>query len=385
MADAPFDQANTGLRERPLSSDQNRQASQIYRSIRETMQQIFATRITDLSPVAQAVTGFIGSGLQVVPSSPAAMSVVVNPGLGFLFDASDIPTNLGATDLEQVNDLSPYKPLPLLTATSFAVPTAPSAPNSRIDIIEVRNGRRLTDALTRRQLDPGTESFVDHVFSKTLTYALDGQTGIVTSPAASTAALSYKIGAFANPGLIPATTAGYTKIAEIYVNNGVSSIDVAKLADQRTLLVPGGVIHASVRFELHWNAGAPTVVSQETIAPPGVEILVAPVSPASIGRCKIAIIAGSISHGSVMVHAVDNVTGAKVLSLVDPSFFGGGFGVAPNAPSTAPFSRAATQSGGVVGVMNGVITPGSPANIDFSGGIAGLTSLTIYAHFMLRA
>lgn len=383
MASAPFDQTNTGLRERPLSSDQNQQVSQIYRSIRETMQQVFATRILDTSPVAQPITGFIGSGLQVTPSSPAAMTVVVNPGLGFLYDASDVPSNIGATDLEQVNDLSPYKPLPLSAATTFAVPTAPGSPNSRIDIIEVRNARRLTDSVTRRQLDPGTESFVDHVFSKTLTYALDGQTGIVTSPAASTAALSYKIGAFANPGLVPATTAGYTKIAEIYVNNGVTSIDVAKLADQRVLLVPGGIIHASVRFELHWNAGSPTIVNQETIAPPGVEILVAPVSPAAIGGVKIGVVAGSLSHGSVVVHAVDNVTSAKILSLIDPAPFLGGFGVGANALSF--FSRVAAQRGGVVGVMNGVITPGSPANIDFSGGIAGLTNITVYAQFSLRA
>lgn len=273
MADNVFDRTNTGLRERPVSGDLNQSGSQWHRTICEILRVMFSSRTSNTASAMAATTGFMGDGFRAVPSGPAAMSVVVSAGMGFVYDGTDLPTDIGAADLEQVDDLSPFKPLPLTVPVTFAVPAAPSAPNSRIDIIEVRADRRLENSVVRKQLNTGTLDFDDHAFFKTLAFALDGRTGIVTSPAASTAGLSYKIGTAANPGLVPAVTAGYVKIAEIRVPNGTTTITGSAIVDRRTLLGPGGVLRASARVRVQNTGAPPMVVTLISVdAPPGVEI-----------------------------------------------------------------------------------------------------------------
>lgn len=396
MADAPFDQTNIGLRERPVSSDHNRNSSQFHRTIRELMQRVYERTtlvrssghiVTPVLAVGGPVGGFVGSGFYVTPSNPAAMSVVVNAGLGFRYDAADIATDIGATDLEAVNDLSPYKPLSLLGNVTMAVPTAPSSPNSRIDIIEVRNARRLTDATTRRQLDPGTESWDDHVFNKTLTYATDGSTGVVTDPAASTAALSYKVGTAANPGVVPATTTGYTKIAEVLVGSSTTAITMAELIDRRAMLMPGGLIHASCRFSLFWNSGSPSVQITDIIAPPGVEVLVRALTP--IGHARVAIIAGDLAATSggcatVSFHSRSQAgLEPPLITFYDNSFTGTLVAIAPNALSAGGFGRQ--NSGAYSEVRHAVLTPGSPAAVDFTGTTPGLEQIEIMAQWLVRS
>lgn len=278
MANNPFDRTNIGLRERPLSSDLNAMQGQLHRAIMHLAGYMLAPRAGVTASANSPKSGFLHDGLRVTPSSPVGMTVVVAAGLGMVYDTGDLVSDIGATDLEQVNDLSPFKPIPLLAPVTFAVPTAPGSPNSRIDIIEVRTARRLENAITRRQLDPGTESFLDHVYFKALAYCLDGQTGVVTNPTASTAALSYKIGTAANPGLVPATTAGYTKIAEILVPNGTTSVNGTRIVDRRPVLSPTGEVVATVRFGMDWtvapsetNIGTALVTIREVIAPPGIE------------------------------------------------------------------------------------------------------------------
>lgn len=277
MADNPFDQTNIGLRERPVSADHNRMQSQIYRTIREIHRSLMAPRTDPVQPQARGAGGFAGESFRVTPSSPAAMSIVVKSGVGFLFDASDVATNLGSTDLEHVDDLSPYKPLSLIDPVTLAIPAAPSAPNTRLDIVEVRNGRRLEDAITRRQLDAGGGDFNDHIYFKTLAYGADGQTGIVTDPAPSTAVLSYKVGIPGNPvGAIPGTTPGYTRLALITVGSAVTTITGTKIIDKRKLLGVGGFVTASIRFRMQWNAGTPIISIFDVVAPPGIEFAIDP-------------------------------------------------------------------------------------------------------------
>lgn len=278
--DNAFDRMNIGLRERPLSADINRLQSQQDRTVRELMRAIFAGRASNTSAANASRNGFIGDGLRVVPVSPAAMQVQVSAGFGFIYDAVDVPANIGSTDLEGVDDRSPYKPVFLSTAHVFNVPAAPAGPNTRIDIIEVKVDRRLENSLTRRALDPGTKAFVDKSFFKTLAFGLDGRTGQVTEPASSAAGLSYKIGVAGNPGTVPATTAGYVKLAEILVGSGVATITMAAgsggaIVDRRPLLGPGGVIVGSVSWRQRWNAGAPIVDILDVCGPPGIDIGVA--------------------------------------------------------------------------------------------------------------
>lgn len=274
MADTPFDRTNTGLRERPTSGDLNQMQSQIYRTICELTRMTFSKRASNSSSALLSASGFFHDGFRVVPSSPAAMSVQVSSGFGFRYDPTDLVTNLGATDLEHVDDLAHFKPVTLLSPVTFAVPTAPSAPNSRIDIVEVKTDRRLENAITRRQLDIGTESFMDHVFFKALAYGLDGRSGVVTDPALSTAGLSYKIGVAGNPGVVPVTTTGYTKVAEINVGNATTSISGLNIVDRRRLLGVGGLVNASIRFRMQWNSGLPIVTIHGVVAPPGVDLSV---------------------------------------------------------------------------------------------------------------
>ncbi len=275
MADNPFDQTNYGLREKPVSGDWNQLESQIYMTIREMHRYQHDARTDFTTPSAHSVSGFHGAGFWVVPSSPAAMSVVVSAGLGFLYAPTDIPTNLGATDLESVDDLSPYKPLLVQSPLTFNVPAAPASPNSRIDIIEVRNPRRLENAITRRQLDPNTLSYDDHVFFKTLAYQIDNnRMGVVNDPASSTAELSYKVGTAANPGLVPATSPGYLKIAEILVPNGISTITGTQLVDRRPLLFSRGgcTVHASFRWQFVTGFPASIITPIKGVLPPSVQV-----------------------------------------------------------------------------------------------------------------
>ena len=298
----PFDRMNIGLRERPLSSDLNRMQSQLDRTIREVCRAMLSGRASNTSSAQQSRAGFLGTGFRVVPSNPAAMSVQVSAGQGFLYDAVDLVSDIGATDLEGVDDLSPYKPATLMAPITFAVPAAPAAPNSRIDIIEVKVDRRLENALTRRQLDVATKTYLDHSFFKTLAFVLDGRTGIVTTPANSTAGLSYKIGTAANPGTVPTTTTGYVKIAQIHVNNTTVTITPSEIGDWRPLLADGGIIRGSISWRQRWNAGTPIVDIKSIIAPPGVDVGVCPENASGAHNSgSVYVMAANVLKGLIMV------------------------------------------------------------------------------------
>lgn len=364
MADNPFDQTNIGLRERPVSSDHNQMQSQIYRTIREIHRSLMAPRSV-LAPQSRGAGGFAGDSFRVVPSSPEAMSVVVTGGMGFLFDAADAATNLGTPDLEHVDDLSPYKPISLLTPVTLAIPAAPSAPNKRIDIVEVRNGRRLENSITRRQLDSGGGDFNDHLFFKALAYGADGQTGIVTDPAPSTAVLSYKVGVPGNPtGALPGTTPGYTRLAVINVPNGTTTIAGTKITDKRKMLGIGGCVHASIRFRLQWSGGTPIVTILSVVAPPGIEFAIDPMftntsNVAQHGATQVWIFGGDFNL-ITMTGVVElgpslttTATGLLHLSYTLPGVFAGlGTVAVAQWPSTssAAFSVPANAPGSTVGV-----------------------------------
>lgn len=342
---SPFDHTNIGLRERPLSSDHNQLESQIYQTMREVMRATFARRNSITAPASVSVSGFVGDGFRVVPSNPTAMSVVVASGLGFIYDATDLPSNIGSPDLEQVNDLSPYKPLYMANPVTFAVPTAPGAGLGRTDIIEIKVDRRLENALTRRQLDVGTESFLDHVFFKTLAYALDGRTGVVSAGGGnSTAGLSYKIGTAAavisdgtsNPGrdnlttvAPPVTSTGYLKIAEIHVNTGTVAVVDQMIVDRRVMLYAGGMVPFSAVWNLNWNSGAPIATLLSQVTPPGIRVGMRPDATAR-GRADFVIVGGELavvvanatlngSHGSI-TSAVVALAGSPSISLLSNTF-----------------------------------------------------------------
>lgn len=304
--DGPFDRTTIGFREKPSSTDHNRQFSQADRTLRDVLAAVLFGRTSDSDESERLVDGFLARGFQVVPDSPASMDVTVRAGFGFQSLPADVPADIGADDLLGVDDLSPVKPLVLTAAQTFTVPTAPVAPDSRIDIIEVRAERVLADSETRRQFDEASGAMAAHAFYKTLTFLLDGKVGFVADPSDSTEPISYKTGTPANPGVAPATTTGYVKIAEILVDSGVTSVDEDAIIDRRALLAPGGSVRVSARYRVQWNGGAPTVTMKSIIAPPGVKVSVWPAT-SQRGLHSIYVVGGEPTEAT----AVASVTGAS--------------------------------------------------------------------------
>lgn len=267
----PFDRTTIARLERPLSSDHNREFSQENRSLLEVLRASLSARSQTLA-ASVPYSGFIGDGFRIVPTSPGGMSVQVTPGLGFVYAPLDLPTDIGAPTIEGVHDVCSYKPVWLAAPAQFSVP-APNVGMIRIDIIEVKIDRRLTDSTTRRLLNVDTKAFEDIVVSKTLTFGLDGRTGTVSSPSDSTAGLSLKVGAeHATSPVAPTVTAGYVKLGEVRTIAGVSPIVATDISDVRPLLFPGGVCTASIRFRLQWGGGVPAVTVHSVTAPPGIQI-----------------------------------------------------------------------------------------------------------------
>lgn len=229
MSNAPFDRVVINPREKPLSEDIDRAQSQLDRSLRLLVEQLFS------ETTGIANDGFLQGGFKVVEQSPLGMFVRVKRGLGFMSQGDQVASNING--VSGLDDRHAYKPMVLNGDVVFTVPVAPVAPNTRIDIIEVKASFLVGDPSTRQVLNETSGQFEPDSVNKTLSHILDTQTGTVVSPAPSTQALSYKQGVVANPGLAPATTSGYIKIAEIAVGSSVASIGNGDITDFRALLI----------------------------------------------------------------------------------------------------------------------------------------------------
>jgi hypothetical protein len=229
LSNLPYDRTIHHPLEKPLADDINLLISELDRTQRFYAKSLYNSLDT-----------FIGNGFKVVAQSPAALAINVSIGLGYQNNPADLVTGIdgGAGAVLGLNDLESYKPMPLLSVQTFAVPAAPGGPNTRVDIIEAKAERLVTNPLPKQKLNTITGAFDPATLNKTLQWALDGRTGTVTSPAGSTAPLSYKVGVVGNPGVAPATTTGYIKIAEVYVGSAVTTIVDANIVDYRPL--PGG-------------------------------------------------------------------------------------------------------------------------------------------------
>ncbi len=325
MANQAFEREILNPRERPLSSDINTAQSQLDRSMRETLQRLFQKRVSASSDASAApVSGFINDGFKVRADSPAGLSVRVTSGLGFQYLPGDVPAAISG--IVGLDDLSAYKPLPLrlddgLDTVISGVPAGPAAGNDRYDIIEVRMDRSVENASSRDVLDIGTGLFNSATVNKTLSFSMDANVGVVTSPANSTAAVSYKVGASAATGTAvePATTPGYIKIATVFSNNGnmTTSITRANIIDRRNMLAAAGLQPFMVRVSLPTGAAAPPTVL-EVAAPPGVEVFVSKGNAPLNSIFTVVVTAGGVPLRAVMV--AQNTTGVTpgVFTQVSP-------------------------------------------------------------------
>ena len=297
MSGKAFDRVVINPRERPLSTDINTAQSQLDRTLREVLRTMLLCRATALSDGnAAPISGFFGEGLKARPVAPVAMQVRVPAGLGFLNNPSGTLPSIGG--ISGVDDLAVYAPLILNADATFNVAAAPSAPNTRIDIIEVALNRRLTDTASRDVLNTVSGAFEPQSVQKTLGWDLDASVGVVSAPSNSTAALSYKVGVAANPGVAPATSPGYLKIAEILVGSSVSSIDADVIRDLRKMLYADGMGH--VAFNLSSSSvGTPTQTLSDVVAPPGV---------------VVAAVGASITNAEANVYII----GGDMTSVVNP-------------------------------------------------------------------
>jgi hypothetical protein len=332
--DKPFDRVTFFDREKPISTDWNRFQGQADRTLRDVMAAVLAGRATDSSYAAIPRSGFLPNGFRVLANNPNAMSVIVYPGIGFKFDVADVPDNIGLPEVPAmfgVTDLSYFKPLVLMTPQIFAVPTAPPATNSRIDIIEVRQDRYFTDVdAARRQLvrtGPESAQFDPVAAYKTLSWVLDGKVGSVQAPADSTEPLSYKIGVAANPGVAPATTAGYVKLAEIRVGTAVTVIEENKIIDRRRYLGPGGIVRGSARFRVEWNAGAPIITLRSNTFPPDVQVGAKAFGTPQRAALQWHILAGEATEVTATAQVTPYVStfgaGQGIISFSSPYLAGG--------------------------------------------------------------
>lgn len=330
MPNMPFDRTTIGYLSKPVSDDHNREASQHSRTLRHVIAMLLAGRASDASEAAASIDNFHGMGFAVTATSPASLGVQITAGLGWHYLPADLASDIGTPDLIGVDDLADLKPLLLMTPQVFATPTAPAGPNTRIDIIEVRADRELVDSETRRQLDTSVPGGVlnPHNFYTTLTYLLDGKVGTVNAPADSTEPVSYKVGVAANPGVAPATTAGYIKIAEILVGSAVATIGTGDIIDRRKLAGTGGSIRVGVRFRNDYNAGAPSYTLRSLISPPSVKVAIGRFST-DRAQARVYVLAGEatevVLNGALTRYTGTPGTTQAFLVVIGPTLVSGDY------------------------------------------------------------
>jgi hypothetical protein len=331
-----FDRTIINPRERPLSSDINQLQSQVDRALRQFALQLMASVTSDSDESPLPANGFMGNSFRVAPDSPLSMNVLVKSGLGFQnFAAGSFAAGGGSIPAIQssinsvlgLDDIEQYKPMLLSSDASFAVPASPGAGNSRIDIIEVSALRFVNNPLSRDIMNPATGVFTPNLVNKTLEWALDNHTGSVTTPALSTAPLSYKIGGvFAtptyNPANVPPTTAGYIKLAEIFVGPAAVSINTDVISDFRHTIAPYG--SASLACRVQVNTGGVGGQMLDRQCPPGFRMTVSNVfSGGTGGVATLYILLPSSTLQvlpSVQLMNDNSVPGTdiRVISLSDP-------------------------------------------------------------------
>lgn len=325
MANNGWDREIINPLEKPLGSDINVAQAQLDRATRESLMRLFTGRASagtsDLP--GNPPSGFLGDGFKVRQNSPLGLSVKVTLGLGFQYLPGSTLASVGG--VSGLDDLSPYKPLPLLADCVInGISGGPGAGNTRIDIVEVRMNRVVGNSTSRRVLNPLTGIFEPLLVNKTLSFTLDGSVGVVTDPALSTAAVSYKMGIAGGVPAEPTVTPGYVQIAAIKVSTSLTQVTKSEIIDRRVLLAPFGQQHIAVNGIIPFAAGSPpSGVSFK--APPGVELVVRKLNTANNNRFAIYIIGGDGAFDfNVQGQAQQSLSTSSILLLLPVQAFADG-------------------------------------------------------------
>lgn len=285
MANKPFDTTVIYPLERPLSSDINSGESQSHRDLRDFLYRFYGRRDTVFNPSSLPTTGFVADGFRAVPTSPVGLSITLTAGQGY---APNPDPQAAVNGIIGLSDLSPYSPLLLSSAQNLTVPAAPGAGFCRVDLIQVRVDRYLTDVSSRDVFNPGTLTFGPQNIAKTMSFDLLGRNATVISPAVNTTGIGYKVGAtvaYVNADTFltaprPAVDPGYVAVAYINVNPTTAAIQANDIVDARPLLFPAGEADLSQTVLLGPTgpiAGVSPATPAQTFAgtPPGADVVVA--------------------------------------------------------------------------------------------------------------
>lgn len=317
MADQPFDRKVMNPLEKVLSGDLNHLQSCLDRGLRDYLLEFYSQRTNIADGTRMPRSGFVADSFRVVPSSPTSMVVHVSPGIGFVYNPSDVPT--GINGITGLDDSSPYKPLPLQTSQSITVDPAPGPGQSRVDIIEVAVDRRVGGVESRFFLDEDSGVYSPDNANKVFTFDLDGETGRqVCSTASCTSTnsitgIGYKVGvATAGTPVVPTATPGYIKIAEILVGGTVTTLDANVIKDTRPLLFPHNSINVSGAFSLANNTAPSGQTLLGVVAPPGVLVACTIPTGAPTGEFRIDVFCGQLGAGTVVTAGfqIDDTTTA---------------------------------------------------------------------------
>ena len=299
MASA-FDREVIHTLEKPLSTDVNEIGSYGDFALRSAIMHLMggSTSYVGGDGYLSPHSGFLNDSFKVRPVSPQ-FGVSLQAGIGFASAPGDLVSAVGG--VSGLDDLAQFKPMVLTTNQVIPVDAAPSS-GTRCDIIEVTYDRQLANPTSRLVLNPSTQQFAPSTVTKLLTWALDGQTGRVVSPAASTAPISYKVGdSSGNP---PEVTSGYYKIADIVVPAGTIVLTLANIRDERRMIVPGGVINIDGTISVPSNAvGTVGTMIISTNAPPGVEVYLSCAAASGIagGQATVFVLAGRPDQAASLV------------------------------------------------------------------------------------
>lgn len=354
MANKPFDTTIIRPLERPLSSDLDAAQSQIYRTIREVTSRTYA-HTNFVSSVGyygySRRFGFIGQGLRVYQSAnPATMTLTIRSGLGFRSGTT-------ATDIDGVvglNDLSDYTPVMLTDNVTFTVPAAPAAGFARVDKVQIRINREVTDTTSRWLLNPTTQTFAPTNIGKTLTYDL-GNTVTIVNPGDPVGVnpIEYLVGtpaAYTAPDDLlsissPATSAGYLRIALVNVVGGVTAVGNGDIVDERVPIFPNGEARLAMTAQLG-NNGAFYNIDSADFSPGPINVGLRALASGTNNTYLLYIFNGGAPDARLWgsSYLTANGQAARQISQTGPAFGGttteavrtGTVQFGPNGTATAP-------------------------------------------------
>ena len=291
----PFNRVLTNQSERPVSDDQNQNASnaqQSYMLLADYMLRASASVATGESvPLNNDSTfGFLADSFQVLAQSPSpSLNLTITQGVGFNYLATPGAVNIGG--ISGCDDTYPLHPIFLSAGQVVSVPT-PNSSNPRYDIIEVAYDVQQNSPLSVDILNPSAGTVTPTSKNKVLTYDLSGDVGYVAASSASTTAIGYKSGVAGSSPVVPTVTSGYVIIAVIFVPASAANIPQKQIVDARPLAFPGSQARVNGTFTLVTDGTNVTGLSGKIQAPPGVEAAAFVHANLNANELTIIIIAG---------------------------------------------------------------------------------------------